>query len=40
MDEKAKKYLQFIEHIHHLDNKGQFVLITNSDANKETLKAK
>lgn len=40
MDEKAKKHLQFIEHIHHLDNKGQLVLITNSDANKETLKAK
>ena len=40
MDEKDKKHLQFIEHIHHLDNKGQLVLITNSDANKETLKAK
>ncbi|CAI3254028.1 LytTR family transcriptional regulator [Enterococcus cecorum] len=40
MDEKAKKHLQFIEHIHHLDNKGQLVLIPNSDANKETLKAK
>lgn len=36
MDEKAKKHLQFIEHIHHLDNN----LITHSDANKETLKAK
>lgn len=40
MDEKPKKHLQFIEHIHHLDNKGQLVLITNSDAHKETLKAK
>ena len=40
MDEKAKKHLQFIEHIHHLDNKSQLVLITNNDANKVTLKTK
>ncbi|WP_239467665.1 hypothetical protein [Enterococcus cecorum] len=38
MDEK--NHLQLIEDIHRLDSKGQLVLITNSDANKVTLKTK
>lgn len=40
LDEKTKNYLQLIEHIHHLDNQSQLVLVTNNDANKESLKAK
>lgn len=40
LDEKTKNYIQLIEHIHHLDNQSQLVLVTNNDANKESLKAK
>lgn len=40
LDDKTKNYLQLIEHIHHLDNQSQLVLVTNNDANKESLKAK
>lgn len=40
LDEKTKNHLQLIEHIRHLDNKGQLVLISNYETNKEALKTK